>query len=401
MNDEQVQSPPVNSPLAEDASSAEAEVQEATPTTPPASQENTWRRLWHRLKNSFLFRTRRRQIVTAVVGLPILCCLGYLLVGLIALPSTATLTDLKGIVQKKAEDATEWQTARNHDIVRNNDRVRTEELSGATLVFFDVSKVRLDEKTDVSVVEVSSRRGGSAVNVVLKTWAGRTWVRAVRFVDPGSTVRIDTPTASTVVRGARLAVEVAEDGSTRIDVEQGSATVTVGEQRVELAMGQRANVSAAAEVSTERLFTPDMRPLMDKGQAALDSPEKEFVLEIEEQELNQFLVAYVNENINFASDPQIWFLDDVGILGASVTEPFKAEVNIAFSLLVEDGQLRPRIRSVSAGGVPVPSQLADGLIHLVMGAYESYLADTYQWLEFTTVQIEEGRAVVRANKLYR
>lgn len=399
MDDEQIQSPSVNSPLAEDVSSAEA--QEATTSTPPVSQESTWRRLWHKLKNSFLFRTRRRQIVTAVVGLPIICCLGYLLVGLIALPSTATLTDLKGIVQKKAEGASEWQTARNHDIVRNNDRVRTEELSGATLVFFDVSKVRLDEKTDVSVVEVSSRRGGSAVNIVLKTWAGRTWVRAVRFVDPGSTVRIDTPTASTVVRGARLTVEVAEDGSTRIDVEQGSATVTAGEQRVELAMGQRANVSAAAEVSTERLFTPDMRPLMDKGQAALDSPEKEFVLEIEEQELNQFLVAYVDENINFASDPQIWFLDDVGIIGASVTEPFKAEVNIAFSLLVEDGQLRPRIRSVSAGGVPVPSQLADGLIHLVMGAYESYLADTYQWLEFTTVQIEEGRAVVKADKLYR
>jgi len=269
------------------------------------------------------------------------------------------------------------------------------------LVFFDVSKVELDENTEVSVVEVSSRRGGSVANVVLKTWAGRTWVRAVRFVDPASTFRVDTPTASTVVRGARLAVDVAEDGSTRIDVEQGSATVTVGEERVELTMGQRANISAEAEVSTEQVFTPDMQPLTEKGQAALDSPEKEFHLEIEEQELNQFLVAYVNDYVAFASDPQIWLLEDMGIIGGTITEPFEAEVTIAVSILVENGQLRPQIRSISAGGVPVPSQLADGLISLLTGAYESYLADTYQWLEFTEVQMEEGRIIVEANKLYR
>ncbi|MDY7040880.1 MAG: hypothetical protein SVX38_08445, partial [Chloroflexota bacterium] len=205
----------------------------------------------------------------------------------------------------------------------------------------------------------------------------------------------------TVVRGARLAVAVADDGSTQIDIEQGSATVTVGEQRVELTMGQRANISSEAEVSTEQVFTPDMQPLIAKGQAALDSSEEAFVLEIEERELNQFLVAYVDESITFASDPQIWLLEDVGIMGGKIVEPFEAEVTIAFSILAENGQLRPRIRSVSAGGIPVPSQLADGLISLLTGAYESYLADTYQWLEFTEVQMEEGRVVVEANKLYR
>jgi len=391
----------VNPPGAESSLPAEPASDVAGVEPVPAPQEKPWARLWRRLGNSFLFRTRRRRVVVAVVALPILCCVGYLLAGVVAFPSVATLTDLKGVVQKQKEGTTEWQVAQNYDRVRDNDRVRTEDLSGATLVFFDVSKVELGENTDVSVVEVSSRRGGSVANVVLKTWAGRTWVRAVRFVDPASTFRVDTPTASTVVRGARLAVEVAEDGSTRIDVEQGSATVTVGQQRVELTMGQRANISSEAEVSTEQVFTPDMQPLIEKGQAALDSPEKEFRLEIEEQELNQFLVAYVNDYVTFASDPQVWLLKDMGIIGGKITEPFEAEVTIAVSILAENGQLRPQIRSVSAGGLPIPGQLADGLISLLTRAYESYLADTYQWLEFTEVQMEEGRVVVKANRLYR
>lgn len=408
MNHEERQPTPVNPPDAENLPSAESastsgepKPEVIEPESATASQEKPWVRLWRRLGSSFLFRTRRRRVVVAVVALPILCCVGYFLAGLVAFPSTATITDLKGIVHKQKEGKTEWQVAQNHDLVRNNDRVRTAELSGATLVFFDVSKVSLDENTDISVVEVSSRRAGSSASVVLKTWAGRTWVRAVRFVDPGSTFRVDTPTASTIVRGARLAVEVAEDGATQINVEQGSATVTAGAQRVELTMGQRANISSGAEVTTEQIFTPDMQPLMDKGQAALDSPEKEFHLDIEEQELNQFLVAYVNDYITFASDPQVWLLKDVAILGVNVTQPFKAEVNVAVSILAKNGQLRLQVRSVSAGGLPVPGQLADGLVKLLTGAYDKYLADTYQWLEFTEVQIEDGKAVVKANKLYR
>ncbi len=400
MNRQERQS--ANLPNAESAAMSgepQPEVVASEPATVP--QEKPWARLWRRLGSSFLFRTRRRRVVVAVVMLPILCCAGYFLAGLVAFPSTATLTDLKGIVHRQKAGTTEWQVAQNHDLVHNADRVRTAALSGATLVFFDVSKVSLDENTEVSVVEVNSRRGGSAASVVLKTWAGRTWVRAVRFVDPSSTFRVDTPTASTIVRGARLAVEVAEDGATQINVEQGSATVTVGAQSVELTMGQRANVSSEAEVTTEQVFTPDMKPLMDKGQAALDSPEKEFRLEIEEQELNQFLVAYVNDYITFASDPQIWLLKDVGIVGLRITEPFEAEVTIAVSILPENGRLRLQVRSVSAGGLPIPGQLADGLARLLTGAYERYLADTYQWLEFTQVQMEDGKIVVKANKLYR
>ncbi|MCR4406264.1 MAG: FecR domain-containing protein [Anaerolineae bacterium] len=381
---------------AEECEPESGEVEQAA-----AHGEKRWVRWWRRLGDSFLFRTRRRRVVIAVIALPFLCCLGYFLTGLVAFPSTATLTDLKGIVHTLRQGTTEWQVAQNHDIVRNNDRVRTAELSGVTLVFFDISKVNLDENTEVSVIEVSSRRGGSAANVVLKTWAGRTWVRAVRFVDPASTFRVDTPTASTVVRGARLAVEVAGDGSTQINVEQGSATVTVGAQSVKLTMGQRANISSEAKLTTEQVFTPDMQPLMNKGQAALDSPEKEFILEIEEQELNQFLTAYVNDHVAFASDPQVWLLKDMAILGVTITEPFQAETTVALSLQARNGQLRPQVKSISAGGLPIPGQLADGLVNLLTGAYENYLAKTYQWLEFTEVQIGDGKIIVKANKLYR
>jgi uncharacterized protein YpmS len=92
-------------------------------------------------------------------------------------------------------------------------------------------------------------------------------------------------------------------------------------------------------------------------------------------------------------------------LGSEITnQSLGADVTVAVSILAdlaENGRLRLQIRSVSAGELPVPSQLADGLISLLTGTYESYLADVYQWLECTGVRMEDGRVVVEANKLYR
>ena len=66
--------------------------------------------------------------------------------------------------------------------------MRTGDDASARLLFFDVSTVELEEETEISITEVSRRRGGDAINVVLKVWFGKTAVRAVRFVDPSAHV---------------------------------------------------------------------------------------------------------------------------------------------------------------------------------------------------------------------
>jgi competence ComEA-like helix-hairpin-helix protein len=359
-----------------------------------AERTRTW------LAHSPFFRTRRRAVVSALVILPIFLCLGYWLLGSIAFAHTATLTDLKGVVQTRREQATAWEPAHKNQMIKNQDRVRTGEMSAATLLFFDVSTADLDEQTEVSVVEVSTRRGGSVATVILKTWAGKTWVRAVRFADPASTFRVDTPTASTVVRGARLNVAVAADGSTQVDVEQGWADVTAGGETMTVGMGEQAVVTSGADLTTRRVFEPDARPVEEKVQAAFESPEKEFYLELEELEINQYLMAILVEGEQFFTDPQVWFVEDEIVLGARVTAPIEMEVTMVVVPHIKQGQIHPVIESISAGGLPVPSQLANTLVDFVMENFQAAIGEAYKYLDFSDIRIEDGKITIKALKTY-
>ncbi|HID62114.1 MAG TPA: hypothetical protein EYP49_05160 [Anaerolineae bacterium] len=352
------------------------------------------------LARSPFFRTRRRAVVSALVILPVLLCLGYWLLGSIAFAHTATLTDLKGVVQTRREQATTWEPAHKNQVVKNRDRVKTGEMSAATLLFFDVSTAYLDEQTEVSVVEISTRRGGSVATVVLKTWVGKTWVRAVRFADPSSTFRVDTPTASTVVRGARLNVTVAADGATQVDVEQGWADVTAGGKTVTVGMGEQAVVAPDADLTTRRVFEPDAGPVEDKVQIAFDSPGKEFSLELDELEVNQYLMVTLAEGEQFLADPQVWFVEDEIVLGARVTAPVELEVTMVVTPQIEEGQIRPVIQSISAGGLPVPSQLANTLVDFVMENFQVAIGEAYKYLDFSDIRIEDGKITIEALKTY-
>jgi len=355
-------------------------------------------RAW--LAHSPFFRTRRRTVVSALVILPVFFCLTYWLLGSIAFAHTATLTDLKGVVQTRREQATAWGPAHKNQMLKNQDRVKTGEMSAATLLFFDVSTAHLDEQTEVSVVEISTRRGGSVVTVVLKTWAGETWVRAVRFADPASTFRVDTPTASTVVRGARLSVAVAADGSTQVDVEQGRADVTAGGQTVTVGMGEQAVITPDADLTIRRVFEPDAKPVEEKVQTAFDSPGKEFHLEFEELEVNQYLMATLVEDEQFLADPQVWFVEDEIVLAVRVTAPVELEVTMVVVPHIKQGQIQPVIESISAGGLPVPSQLANTLVGFVMESFQAAIGEAYEYLDFSDIRIEDGKITIKALKTY-
>jgi competence ComEA-like helix-hairpin-helix protein len=383
----------------------ESGVEEATAAVP--TEGKLWEeirsqaermRVW--LAHSPFFRTRRRAVISALVILPVFLCLSYWLLGSIAFAHTATLTDLKGAVQTKREQAAAWEPAHKNQVLKKQDRVKTGEMSAATLLFFDVSTAHLDEQTEVSVVEISTRRGGNVATVILKTWAGKTWVRAVRFADPASTFRVDTPTASTVVRGARLNVAVSADGSTQIDVEQGQADVTAGGQTVTVGMGEQAVITSGADLTTRRVFEPDAKPVEDKVQAAFDSSGKEFHLEIEELEINQYLMATLVEGEQFFTDPQVWFVEDKIVLGVRVTHPIELEVVMTLVLHIKQGQIQPVIESITAGGLPVPSQLANTLVDFVMESFQSAIGEAYEHLDFSDIRIEDGKITIKALKTY-
>jgi hypothetical protein len=353
-----------------------------------------------RLKRTPLFRTRRRRVLTLLLGIPLFLCLTYLLLGFVAFADAATVVELKGMVQTRHEDEAQWQPASLNQLLWRKHLVRTGTASGARLLFFDVSTVDLEEETEVSIVQLVKRRGGQAVDVVLEVWLGKTAVRAVRFVDPSSSFRVDTPTASTVVRGARFTVQVDEDGTTQVDLEEGSAEIEIGDQVVLLAMGERITLAPDGLYKTEKMFEPDGQIMFDKVGAAWNAAGDEFCLELTENEVNQYL-AFVSQQQPdfFLCDTQIWFVDGEVRVATTVVEPARFDLSAAVSAQVVDGEIRPEVKSVAAGvALPVPGPVLNPALDWVFDQLQDYLTQAYSFVELSDVQVEDGYIVVTGRK---
>lgn len=344
-------------------------------------------------------RTRLRVILLVLIGLPLLGCLVYWLSGLIGIGATAQVIELQGVVQNKKSEEARWEPAALNQLLRRQERVRTGDNSGAQLLFFDVSTVELDENTEISIEQLAKRRGGNVADIVLKTWAGKAMVRAVRFVDPSASLRIDTPTASTVVRGARFSVEVTPDGSTVVEVYEGKAQVEVGGKTVEVTMGEKLVVSSAGQFSQERTFVPNAQPVIDKVTEAWRSPGDEFRVELSEAEVNEFLLATGEETEFFITEAQVWFLEDEARIEAVLGKPTQLDVSAALRFDIVDGHIQPDVKSFAAGiSLPLPKFLIDRAVNLVMAQVETYLAEAYEFVEFTEVTLVDETLIVVGKK---
>jgi hypothetical protein len=371
------------------------------PTATPAPQPDRQPRKGFRARLGRLpfFRTRLRAVLTATLLLLLFACLGYWLLGVVAFGDNASLIALKGLVQTRREDEVQWVPAQLNQLLSRDSRVRTGDGSGARLVFFDITTADLDENTEVSIMRLAKRRGGDAVDVVLKTWVGKTVVRAVRFLDPSSSFRLETPTSSTVVRGARFTIEVAEDGTTQIDLEEGSAEVLVQEEVVPLSMGERITINPAGKYETTRVFQPDPQRVVERVQEAWMAPGGEFSLELPEEEVNEFLSALSEDPGFFLRDVQMWFLDGRASVAATVAQPIRLDLSASIGMEVDQGRLKPKLESIAPGIVlPVPEPILDRAIQVVLEQLDQYLVQAYSFVEFSSVEIKDGVLVVTGTK---
>jgi hypothetical protein len=369
----------------------------AMPPSQPDRRPRKRFRAW--LAQLPFFRTRLRAVFTVILLLLLFACLGYWLLGVLAFGDNASLIALKGLVQTRREDEPQWIPAHLNQLLSRDSRVRTGDSSSARLVFFDITTADLGENTEVSSMRLAKRRGGDAVDVVIKTWVGKTVVRAVRFLDPSSSFRLETPTSSTVVRGARFTIEVAKDGTTQIDLEEGSAQVMVQEQVVALNMGERITINPAGKYETVRVFQPDPQRVVERVQDAWNAPGGEFTLELPEAEVNEFLSAMSQDPSFFLRDVQIWLLDGRANVAATVARPIRLHLSASIGIEVEEGRLRPRLESIAPGLVlPVPEPVLDRALQLVLEQLDQYLVQAYSFVEFSSVEIKDGVLIVTGTK---
>jgi hypothetical protein len=68
-------------------------------------------------------------------------------------------------------------------------------------------------------------------------------------------------------------------------------------------------------------------------------------------------------------------------------------------IAVEDGRLKPDLNSVAAGvALPIPAPILDLAMETVLARVDAYIADAYDFVEFSEVEIHDGYVVVTGIK---
>jgi ferric-dicitrate binding protein FerR (iron transport regulator) len=125
-----------------------------------------------------------------------------------------------GLVQVKHMGS--WSPAINNMELYQSDSIRTGVNSSASIILFKGSIIRLDENTEVTLVEIIQEEENS---VSIQQNAGRTW-NTVQKISGIDNYEIQTPTTVASVRGTSFDVNVNESGGTIVSVIRGIVNIT-------------------------------------------------------------------------------------------------------------------------------------------------------------------------------
>ncbi len=204
----------------------------------------SWQRIWQ------AFIGAKKVAVPVTLALLLILAIGIpsalnFLSATPALASQCTLSILSGSVEVQEPGAEHSQPGADGMTLAAGTRVKTASNSHALLTFFEGSTFKLESNSDVEIQQIEITEG-QPTTIVLKQWLGKTWSRVVQMADPGSHYRIDTPSATAIVRGTLFTTEVEASGSTRVTTTEGLVSVLAQGEEVYLPASQQARVEAGA-----------------------------------------------------------------------------------------------------------------------------------------------------------
>lgn len=152
--------------------------------------------------------------------------LPFLSESLVTGPQTAVLGDLQGVVSVQQPDGS-WAQVSSLSSVAAGSRVRTGELSKASLTFYDGSVAKLGPDSELSIDNLNALRPEEGFRtVVLTQWRGDS-THDVQFRnDNGSQYEVKSPSGTGVARGTTFHVIVLPDLTSRYTVLEGRVDVT-------------------------------------------------------------------------------------------------------------------------------------------------------------------------------
>jgi hypothetical protein len=178
--------------------------------------------------------------------------LPVLSVPLVPNPQSATVKETRGLVEVQAADGA-WIAVASGHTLQAGGRIRTGELSGATLAFYDGSEATLAANTEVSVDELDAQLGDGPRLVALTQWLGETDHEVAPATNDGSRYEVRTPSATGEAKGTSFHVSVTPDLLTRFSVAEGSVAVTSINVTVVVVAGQ-VTIINAGQAPSEPVF---------------------------------------------------------------------------------------------------------------------------------------------------
>lgn len=160
-------------------------------------------------------------------------------------PQTAVLGDLQGVVSVQQPDGS-WSQVSTLSSVAAGSRVRTGELSKASLTFYDGSVAKLGPDSEISVDTLDALRPEEGFRtVVLTQWRGDS-THDVQFRnDGGSRYEVKSPSGTGVARGTTFLVTVLPDQTSRYTVLKGRVDVTSINVTVVVLAGQLSTIGVS------------------------------------------------------------------------------------------------------------------------------------------------------------
>jgi len=158
-------------------------------------------------------------------------------------PRSAVLTETRGVVEVFSEGR--WEPAQVGKVFHAGQRLRTGQLSSATLLFYDRSQTRLGPASDVTLDALDARIDGPRV-VQITQAVGETDHEVVASSYRASRYEVRTPAGSGASKGTSFHVSVSASLVTRISVDEGMVAATHQNATVIVAAGQETTIHAGS-----------------------------------------------------------------------------------------------------------------------------------------------------------
>ena len=153
---------------------------------------------------------------------------------------SAVIAEARGVVEVQSSDGA-WAAIGMRQTLSAGQRVRTGDLSAATLLFYDGSRARLGPASEIAIDALDARLDGARV-VRLAQSSGESRHDVKSASAAGSQYAVHTPNGAGVAKGTSFHVLVTSNRIARFNVDEGTIAVTHLNVTVNVMAGQSSTV---------------------------------------------------------------------------------------------------------------------------------------------------------------